>query len=78
VEVKNMLAKNKQEFFKYKDQAMARHKELYEDFGVLLSKPYHDVEFNCWILDWCSPQNKIIGFNTDLEGENTPNALGGE
>ena len=54
---------------------MARHEELYDDVGVLLSKPYHDVEFNCWILDWCSPQNKIIGFNTDLEGENNPNAV---
>lgn len=72
------LAKNKQEFFKYKDQAMARHEELYEDFGVLLSKPYHDIEFNCWILEWSSPQSKIYGFDTDLEGENNPNALGSE
>ena len=57
---------------------MARHEELYEDFGVLLSKPYHDIEFNCWILEWSSPQNKIYGFDTDLEGENNPNALGSE
>jgi len=72
------LAKNKKEFFKAKDQAMARHKELYGDFGVLLEKPYHDIEFNCWVLEWCSPQNKIIGFNTALEGKNTPNAVGRE
>ena len=39
------LAKNKQEFFKAKDQAVARHEELYWAFGVLLEKPYHDIEF---------------------------------
>jgi len=70
-----MSEKSKQEFFKYKDQAMARHTELYEDFGVLLDRPFHDVEFNCWILDWNSPQSKIFGFDTVLEGKNSPNAV---
>ena len=70
-----MLEKSKQEFFKYKDQALARHKELYEDFGVLLDRPFHDVEFNCWILYWNSPQSKIFGFDTALEGKNSPNAV---
>tara|TARA_R100000278_G_C5343652_1_gene119200 strand:- start:348 stop:494 length:147 start_codon:yes stop_codon:yes gene_type:complete len=48
---------------------------LYEDFGVLLDRPFHDVEFNCWILDWNSPQSKIFGFDTALEGKNSPNAV---
>ena len=72
------LAKNKQEFFKAKDQAVARHEELYWAFGVLLEKPYHDIEFNCWVLEWDSPQSKIYGFDTALEGKNTPNAVGRE
>ena len=70
-----MLEKNKKEFFKFKDQAIARHKELYWEYGVLLDTPFHDVEFNCWVLEWCNSENKILGFNTDLKGKNSPNAV---
>ena len=73
-----MLAKNKQEFFRTKEEAYSRHLELYWDYGIELEKPTHDAGFNCWILEWLSPKEKIQGFTTDKEGTNTPNALGSE
>ena len=63
------MTDNRREVFPTYEDAKGRHDELYLEYGILLDPPFHDTEFNCWILQWDSPNGKIFCFDTEKEGD---------